>query len=338
MFLNPKFIYAIPLVLVFLTLLYINSRRERAKRVALLSNISVQNGPHRNHCVIRSRLKVTFMIAGLICLMVALARPQFGFEWKEQKKTERNILIVLDVSRSMLVEDVYPNRLERSKLLIREIIEGEPTTNIGLLIFAGNAFLQCPITEDHRALLETLKEQSPELIQRQGSDLAKVLMMLPEVLQNPVKDTVILISDGEDHSQRLNAALQFLKNEKIRIHTICVGTEKGGLIPNRDSSDQTEPYFYDNYGNVVYSKANPLRLRYIAQELNGAFEHFHSEDYSIRRLNQILIEIEPAQKTKSAKRKIPVDYYQIPLLVAFILLCLDFAMGTRKPDTTVRTD
>ena len=332
MFRNPQFIYTIPLMLVFLTLLYVNSRRKRKKRIRSLSNIGELKGPQRNHCVIRSRLKATFIILGLICLMLAIARPQFGFVWKEQPKTSQNLLIVLDISRSMLVEDVYPNRLERAKFLIQEIIEGEPTTNIGLLIFAGDAFLQCPITEDHRSLLETLSEQSPDLMKQQGSDIAKVLLMLPEVLENPDKDTVILISDGEDHSQHLSGALQFLQNRKIRLHAICVGTEKGGLIPNRNSSDTTEPYFYDKSGNVVYSKADPPRLQYIARELDGSFEHFQSENYSIRGIHEMLNELIPADKMETGKKKLPVDYYQIPLLIAFMLLCLDLAMGTRKPD------
>ena len=338
MFRNPQFIYTIPLMLVFLTLLYVNSRRERKRRIRSLSNIGELKGPHRNHCVIRSRLKATFIILGLICLMVAIARPQLGFEWKEQPKTKRNLLIVLDISRSMLVEDVYPNRLERAKFLIQEIIEGEPTTSIGLLVFAGDGFLQCPITEDHRSLLETLSEQSPDLLKQQGSDIARVLLMLPEVLENPDKDTVILLSDGEDHSQQLSKALQFLRNQNIRVHTICVGTEKGGLIPNRNSAVATEPYFYDKSGNVVYSKANPLRLQYIAREMGGSFEHFQSENYSIRRIHEMLNELVPTEKPELGKKKIPVDYYQVPLLVAFILLCLDLAMGTRKPDSTPQAE
>ena len=339
MFLYPQIIYTIPLMLVFLVLLYVNSRRGRRKRIRQLTDISEQTGPHRNHCVIRSRLKATFVVLGLLSLMLAIARPQFGFEWTEQKKNKRNLVIVLDVSRSMLVEDVYPNRLERAKFLIQEIIEGEPGTSIGLLIFAGEAFLQCPITEDHRALVETLQEQSPTLLKQQGSNLAKVLMMIPEVLNDRDEDTVILLSDGEDHSQRLADALQFLKNQKIRVHTICVGTTKGGLIPDRSASDSAESYYYDKFGNVVYSKANPLRLQYIAQELNGAFEHFQSENYSIRKIHQMLHEIVPTEMQESpSKRKIPVDYYQVPLLLAFILLCLDLSMGTRKPETAVASE
>lgn len=246
------------------------------------------------------------------------------------------MLIVLDVSRSMLVEDVYPNRLERSKLIIQEIIEAEPQTNIGLLIFAGTAFLQCPITEDHIALLECLKEQAPELIHGQGSDFSKVLFMLPEMIQSPLQDSIILVSDGEDHSQRLNAAVQYLENKQLKLHTICVGTEKGGLIPNHNSKDASEPYFYDAQGNVIYSKATPFKLQTLANKLGGCFVHFNSENYSMRKLHQMLNQSTPAIKKDIKKKKTPVEYYQGPLILAFILLVLDMAMGTRKPDSALK--
>jgi len=332
MFQNPQFVYIIPLVLMLLGLLYIQSRRKRRRRVAQLSGIhEIASKALNNHSVVRSRLKVTCTILGFLFLLLALGRPQFGFQWIDIRKSERNLLILLDVSRSMLVQDVYPNRLGRSKLIIQEIIERNPDTNIGLLIFAGTAFLQCPITEDHAALRDTLALQSPEVLKDQGSDLSKALLMVPELIKSPAKDRIIVISDGEDHSTRLSLAIQYLHDRQIVVNTICIGTEKGGLIPSTET-ESSEPYFYDRLGNVVYSKANPKLMQNVASQLQGRTLHFNSENYSIRRLDELLIADKPTETKVQKERKVPVEYYQLPLAFAFVLLCLELAIGTRRSE------
>ena len=329
MFQNPQFIYMIPIVLLLLGTLYIRSRRKRRKRIRELSQIHEFPATLlNNHSVARSRLKVTLTLLGLILLFISLARPQFGFEWVEVRKTEQNLLFVLDVSRSMLVEDVYPNRLGRSKLIIHEIVDRYPGANVGLLIFAGSAFLQCPITEDHQAFKETLSIQNPSILKDQGSDISKALLMVPDLIRNPELDRVIVISDGEDHSTRISYALQYLQDRQFVVNTICIGTEKGGLIPN-NTTESSEPYFYDRLGNVVYSRANPLMMSGIANQLKGRSLHFNSENYSIRRLDELLIADRSLQPTTKAK-KLPVDYYQLPLVMTFVFLCLEFAIGTRR--------
>ena len=336
MFQNPQFIYLAPVLLLLLAVLYVRSRRKRRKRVQKLSQIhDLPSAALNNHSVARSRLKVTLTILATMLLLISLARPQFGFQWVEVRKTEQNILFVLDVSRSMLVEDVYPNRLGRSKLIIREIVDRYPGANVGLLIFAGSAFLQCPITEDHQAFTETLTVQNPSILKDQGSDISKALMMVPDLIKNPSRDRVILISDGEDHSTRISYALQYLRDRQFVANTICIGTEKGGLIPSADN-DTSEPYFYDRLGNVIYSRANPGLMSSISEQLHGQSLHFNSENYSTRLLDELLISDRATQQITKAK-KIPVDYYQLPLVLAFIFLCFEYAIGTRKSKTNEPT-
>jgi len=334
MFQNPQFVYCIPAVIALLGLLYIQSRRKRRKRVSRLS--AIHDFPDKylnNHSVTRSRLKVTFILLGILFLLLAIGRPQIGYQWIEIRKSEQNILILLDLSRSMVVEDVYPNRLGRSRLIIEELIDKNPDAKIGLLVFAGSAFLQCPITEDHAALQETLASQSPEVMADQGSDLAKALLLVPDLIKDPKKDRIIVISDGEDHSTRLPLAIQYLRDRQIVVHTICIGTEKGGLIPNT-TSDTTEPYFYDKSGNVVYSRANPRLLQSVSDQLHGKSLHFNSENYSVRRLDELMIVDNVGEAKLKKEKKIPVEYYQLPLLIAFILLSMDFVIGTRKSEST----
>ena len=329
MFQNPQYIYMIPLALLLLGLLYIRSRRKRRKRIQQLSEIlEASTNTLNNHSIARSRLKVSLTILGMISLLIALARPQFGFQWIDVRKTEQNLLFILDISRSMMVEDVYPNRLGRSKLVIQEIIDRYPTSNVGLLIFANSAFLQCPITEDHRAFDETLMIQSPNILKDQGSDISKALMMIPDLLKNPSQDRVIVISDGENHSYQLPNALKYLKDRKFIVSTICIGTQKGGLIPNIESTS-SEPYFYDPLGNVVYSKADPELMKQISNQLGGQSLHFNSENYSSRRLDELLIADKTGLRVTKAK-KVPVDYYQLPLLLTFLFFCLEFTIGTRR--------
>jgi len=331
MFLYPSFIYAIPFAIVLLGLLYIQSRRRRKQRIQKLSANQWVTETTSNHCHIRSRLKLLFIVCGLALLMTALARPRLGFNWSQPQTSESSMLVLLDLSQSMKVEDLYPNRLERAKMLVREIAESRIASKSGLLVFAGSPFLQCPMTRDLPAFLSSLKVQTPSLMHEQGSNLANTLMMLPEILQEDRETTVILVSDGEDHSLRLDSALRFLQREGIKVHTICVGSRRGGLIPAEDNTNETEPYLLDNKGNVVYSKADPARMQRIAEVLGGTHTHIASENFSIRTLLKQLIAIRNTRTTEGLPQKVPVEHYQWPLLIAFLLFALETAMGNRKP-------
>jgi Ca-activated chloride channel homolog len=334
MFQYPQFIYLMPLALVLLTALYVNSRRKRLRRIRQLSNILASSGAGvDNHSITRSRLKVTLTILGLLMLFASLARPQFGYRWGEIQQTEQQILFVLDLSRSMLVQDVYPNRLERAKLVIRDIVEQHPSVKIGLLVFAESAFLQCPITEDHLTFLSTLELQQPGLLHHQGSNLTHALLLIPELLTNPRLDRVVLVSDGEDHSERLPSVIQLLRDRHIIVNTVCIGTTKGGLIPNT-LNEAASPYFQDSRGSVVFSRANPSLLQNLAQSLGGKALHFDSESYSARSLSELILIDNEEQEAITRKQRIPVEHYQFPLLFAWLLLALEFAIGTRRTDAT----
>lgn len=332
MFLYPSFFYVIPLAVMILLVLYVQSRRKRRYRISKLSANDLVTVTDSNHCLVRSRLKFGFVLVGFILLMVALSRPRLGFEWSQSKSYESSMLILLDISQSMLVEDLYPNRLERAKLLIREIVESNVSSKYGLLVFASTPFLQCPPTYDYLSFLDALESQEPSLMKTQGSDLAKALQMLPEVSKDQDQTTFLLVSDGEDHSLQLQNAISYLKREKIVVHTLCIGSRKGALIPD-PKNPSSQSYFTDQDGKVVFSKANPIRMKSIAEALGGSFTQIESEDFSIRHLLRQLIEIRQLNETELKAEKIPVEHYQWPLLISFLLLALDTAMGTRKPTT-----
>jgi Ca-activated chloride channel family protein len=324
----PAYLYAMPFAAIGLLLLYTQSRRRRSRRLQMLSMAMSRDEAYGNHDAIRSRIKVTLLTLGLLMLLCALARPMGGVEWREVRQLPSNLLIVLDVSRSMRVGDLYPNRLERAKWLVRELLELDTSSHVGLLVFAGDALLQCPLTEDRGSLLVSLDQQRTEVMSRQGSSLGRVLMMLPELLPDPVRDRVLVVSDGEDHSPRTNAAVHYLRNAGVRVNTLCVGTRKGGLIPNPEG--HSEPYFQDEKGKVVFSRANPQRLKLISKELGGVFLHFESEGQSVRELEVFAKPVPAAGSGVTDFRQTFSEWFQWPLLAAFLLLAVDMAMGTRR--------
>jgi Ca-activated chloride channel family protein len=261
---------------------------------------------------------------------MALGRPYLGYEWTEQKRSQKHILFILDVSRSMLVEDVFPNRLGRAKLIIEQMVNRYPMADAGLMIFAEDSFLQCPVTSDQVAFMEALRNQNPDFMFNQGSNLNHMLVSLSEIIETPEKTIAVVVSDGEDHSKTIKTAVRLLKNEQIQVNTICVGSTTGGLIPNNEVGSES-PYFTDHMGNVVYSKATPQVLRYIASSLDGLSVLVDSESASLAPLLDKIDQEIVSEGSDVSEQKKPVEYYQAPLFVAFLLLILDFSMGTRKP-------
>ncbi len=205
---------------------------------------------------------------GLMLLVVALARPQWGKIEERVFDQSREVLIALDLSRSMLAADVKPTRLERSRLLVESLLDRLKGERVGLLVFSGTAFLQCPLSPDYEVLREFLPALNPDYLPEGGTDYAKLLKTALDSFSNEAGADryLIVLSDGEALTEDWRAQLEKLTARGIRVLALGVGTESGSMIPAKDGG-----FVKDERGAVVMSKLNPTTLKQLASASGGAY-------------------------------------------------------------------
>ncbi len=214
---------------------------------------------------------ILWLLAFSLCL-VALARPQWGFHWQEIKRRGLDILVVMDTSRSMLAEDIKPNRLQQAKWGVRDLVQKLNGDRIGLVAFAGSSFLQCPLTIDYAAFLMTLDDVHSGLIPRGGTAITQALRTaLNSFEKNAQADrAIVLITDGDDHEGNPLDLVDELKKQNIRVFCIGIGSREGELIPDA-GEDGHASFFKDRQGNVVKTSLQEDVLERLALSTGGAY-------------------------------------------------------------------
>lgn len=205
---------------------------------------------------------------GLALLIVALARPQWGKIEERVFDQSREVLIALDLSRSMLANDVKPTRLERARLLVESLLDRLKGERVGLVVFSGTAFLQCPLSPDYEVLREFLPALDPDYLPEGGTDYARLLKAALEAFSHEAGADryLIVLSDGEALTEDWRAQVEALKQRGIRVVALGVGTESGSIIPAKDGG-----FVKDERGAVVMSKLHPATLQQLASATGGAY-------------------------------------------------------------------
>lgn len=285
-------------------------------------------------------------LLALALMIVALARPQLGFTEEEVLTSGRSILIAIDTSRSMLANDLMPDRLTRTKLVVTDLIAKLPTDRIGLIAFAGSSYLQAPVTQDHDALLEILDQCDTNIIPRGGSNLAGAIDMavetfkaknLPEgktladltdaerVLLDKAQSTsqaLLIFSDGEELEGQALAAAKAAAEANVTIITIGVGTKQGGIMANPESKGRD--YIRDEQGKIVKSVLQQEVLEEVARATRGLYLPL-TEVLSDNRLNLILSKLDSGSNKNKTLRK-PVERYPWPLSGSLFFLLASVAV------------
>jgi Ca-activated chloride channel homolog len=220
----------------------------------------------------RQKWRMALLVIAAALLLLALARPQWGFTWEEAKQRGLDVVVAIDTSRSMLAPDVRPNRLARAKLAALDLKRLARSDRVGLVAFAGTAFLQCPLSFDDEAFRQSLDALDVTVIPQGGTALAEAIQCAQAAFKEKSENhkVIVLFSDGEDHDGSAAEAAQQAAKEGLRVFTIGVGTGAGELIRATDSSGKTD-YIRDNDGNVVKSHLNEPLLKEIAQKGNGFY-------------------------------------------------------------------
>jgi Ca-activated chloride channel family protein len=278
----PEFLKWLLLIIPLIGL-FILMHRQRAARLARLISSNVWKTVIPGHSKKSGRRRMVLRLLALLCIGLALTRPQWGSRWEEVKQRGLDIIVVLDTSKSMLAEDIKPNRLKQAQWAVRDFVKNIKGDRIGLVAFAGSSFLQCPVTIDYAAFTMMLDDLYAGIIPRGGTAIEQALKTAEESF-DPKADAdrvIILITDGEDHEGNPERMAEQLRKDNIKLFSIGVGTLEGELVPS------TEGYVKDPQGRVVKSALNETLLEKLASETGGFYVRSAPGDFGLDRIYKL---------------------------------------------------
>ena len=273
----------------------------------------------------RNHLKFTIFIIAFTLVIFAAARPQFGSKLHEEKSEGIEMMIAVDVSNSMLAEDFEPSRLERTKYAIDKLFEGLNQERVGVIVFAGEAKVQLPITSDYRMAQAFTKRISPNLVSEQGTSIGKALSMalMSFAGDNNRSRAVILITDGETHDQNALEVAKQAAEQGIKIFTVGIGTPEGAPISiNGD-------FIRDEKGKMVVSKLNETMLEQIASITEGAYVRASKQSIGLGEIVRKINELEKGETTTMRFEEYNEQFHYL-LWIALALLLVEFLLLDRK--------
>ncbi len=280
----------------------------------------------------RSRaLKAAIVMIGVLFLVIALIGPQWGFRWQEIKRRGVDLVIALDVSKSMLAQDVKPSRLERAKLAIQELVPMLKGDRIGLVAFAGTSFVQCPLTVDYGAFSLTLDELDTHSIPRGGTAIANAIRDSLKVFASSAPDSraLIIITDGESHEGDPLSAAKEAAKQGVKIFTVGVGTPEGELVPITDAQGN-QTFLKDREGRTVKSHLAEGLLQQIALEIGGSYIRATPTAFGLDLLYRDRIAALHQQEFESTMKKQYELRFQWALAVALFLLTCEPLISDRR--------
>jgi Ca-activated chloride channel family protein len=316
----------IPFLLVLFTLVQIWRKRTQKKFAdrELLRRLAP------NQSVFKSLLKVLVLSVAFACLSLALVNPKIGTKLETVRSQGVDIVFAIDVSKSMLAEDIAPNRLEKSKQLVTQIVNNLASDRIGIIAYAGSAFPQLPITTDYASAKMFLQNINTDMLSSQGTAIHEAIE-LAKTYYNDEEQTnriLIIISDGEDHENEATDAAEEAAEQGIRIFTIGVGDPKGGPIPIKRNGIVLN-YKKDNEGETVITKLNEEVLRDIAAKANGNYINGTNTGEVVTTIKEIL---EKTDKAEFETKQIAdfKDQFQWFLALGILFLLIDVFLLERR--------
>ncbi len=279
----------------------------------------------------RRKVKVLMIMAALACMLIAFIQPQWGFKWQEVRRQGLDILIALDTSNSMLAEDVLPNRLERSKLAIKDLVKKLHGDRIGLIAFSGTAFLQCPLTVDYNGFLLSLQDIAVDTIPVGGTSLSRAIYTAIDSYEGGSKKNkiLIIITDGEDLEGGVEEAVMRARSTGITIYCVGIGTAEGELIPMRNVRGKIT-FLKDAAGDVVKTRLDEEILQEVALDTGGIYVRSTGAEFGLELIYDRRLSKLEKEEFKSRMEKKYNERFQIPLWIALLLLFVEPLIGDRK--------
>lgn len=325
-FASPEYLFLLILIPILIGIFIFNIYQKR-KNTRLFGHPELLKQLMPNVSYRRPPFKFSIQIFVITLLILILARPQFGKKTEEVKRKGIEVMVALDISNSMLAQDVEPSRLDKAKMVLSKLIDDMQNDKIGLIVFAGDAFVQLPITVDYVSAKMFLESITPDLIARQGTAIGSAIDLA--IKSFPAKSesskAIILLTDGENHEDNAKEAAKLAAENKIPVHVIGLGKPEGAPIP----INGTLSFRKDKDGNVVVSKLNEQMCQEIAAAGQGVYARADNTNSAYKAVSKELDNMAKSEMTS----QVFSDYneqYQSFAMIALALIVLEFFIFERK--------
>ena len=327
-FADPTYLYAL-IILPFLAIFYFYSNYRRRRNIRKYGDPELMNALMPEVSKYRPDVKfwIVFLAFGLIIIM--LARPQFGSKMETVKRSGVETVIALDISNSMLAQDVTPSRLDKSKKLISRMVDEFTNDKVGLIVFAGDAFTQLPITSDYISAKMFLESITPSLIASQGTDIGGAIRLAMKSFtpQEGVGRAIIVITDGENHEGGAIEAAKEAAGKGMQVYVLGVGSPDGSPIPVEGSND----FRKDRDGNVIVTRLNEEMCQEIAKAGNGAYIRVDNSNSSQRALQKEIDKLAKADVESTVYTEFDEQFQAIAWIIFFLLLIEMLILEKKNP-------
>lgn len=276
----------------------------------------------------RPTIKLCLLLSAITILIFMIARPQVGSKISHEKREGIEVLIALDISNSMLAQDVIPSRLEKSKLLIEDLVDHLTNDKVGLVVFAGDAFVQLPITNDYVSAKMFLQNINPSLITTQGTDLARAISLSQSCFtqREHIGRAIIVITDGEDHEGGALEAAREAYKKGINVFILGVGTSKGAPIPDGNGG-----YLKDNSGQIVLSALNEQMCQQVAKAGNGVYIHVDNTSDAQEKLNKEFSKLQSGISDTVVYSEYNEQFQIFGIILLLLLIVETILLESRNP-------
>jgi len=329
-FAAPQY-FLLLLSVVVLAVFFIWSIRRKKKVLAKFGDLFLLMKTSPNISFARQGSKAALLLLGIIFLVLTLSQFQCGTHMEMMKRQGIDLIVAIDVSNSMLAEDMKPSRISKARQEVRGILERLEGDRIGLIAFAGEAFVQCPLTLDYSAAEMFLDIIDVGLIPQQGTAIGSAIEKAQEAFESKEKKhkVMILLTDGEDQNESAVAAAEEARKQGIKIYPIGIGSSVGEPIPIYDRQGNRAGFKKDRSGEVVVTKLDEMSLQKVAMETGGKYYHATAGEME---LDKVYDEISKMEK-KELEGKLMMQYedrFQFPLFIAIFLIVLEYFMSEKR--------
>ena len=325
-FADPIYLYLLALIPVLVLIRFMTYRNQK-KRLRKFGDPKLLRGLMPDVSRFRPVVKFWILLGALALLIVMLARPQFGTKINNEQRVGIETIIAMDISNSMLAEDIAPSRLDRCKMMVENLVDHFTNDKIGLIVFAGDAFVQLPITSDYVSAKMFLSSIDPSMMATQGTDIARAIDMATHSFtqEEGIGKAIIVITDGEDHEGGALESAKAAKDAGMRVYVLGVGSTKGSPIPIPGTGD----YMKDNTGNTVMSALNEDMCRQVAQAGGGAYIHVENNSAAQDQLDNELDKLSKKETTSTVYSEFD-EQFQAVGIIALLLLILEICIFDRR--------
>lgn len=324
---DPAYLYLLILI-PLLVVIRMFGLRKRKRQIMKFGDSALLKDLMPDVSKVRNEVKFWLMAAAIALLAVMLARPQMGTKISQEQRRGIEVILALDISNSMKAEDVAPSRLDKSKMLIENLVDNFTNDKVGLVVFAGDAFVQLPITSDYVSAKMFLQNIEPTLIAVQGTNLGEAIELSSRSFtkQDKVGRAIIVITDGEDHEGRAVEAAKKAKKNGMRVFVLGVGSPKGSPVPEAGGG-----YMKDRTGQEVMSALNESMCKQIAEAGGGAYIHVDNTNVAQKQLDNEISKLQKGDIMSVVYSEYDEQFQAVGILLVLLLVIETVILESKNP-------